>query len=469
MSEGGLRGMRVTRDAASRRSNDGTPGKASPPRRAGIGAVVSILAGCRGRDRVVACVHGRDGGIGRSNAGRGRQIGPKAGDKLAFRLVRRVTPTRETVGMSKRILVTGGAGFVGTHLVEHLVGRGDEVVVLDSLEPQVHLGQNPSSPTASRSSTATSATRGSSTKALEGVDAVVHLAAAVGVGQSMYEIERYVRTNTHRDGQRSSSASSQHRARPNGSSSPPRCRSTARASIAVPSTEASRPDCAPRSSCSPGSGSALPDVRAELAPVPDAREQAADPDIGLRDHEARPRGAMQVVGPPTASRPSPCASSTSTVQARRSRTRTPASRRSSRRGCSTTTRRSSSRTGSSRETSSTSATSSRRSCWRSSRTPRSVTRSMSAPDARSASDEVAELIASRLDKRDRARAARQRIAAGDIRHCFADPTRAEELLGFAAKVDSRTGCGELMDGSGRRRRRSRRRGRRRARCSKARA
>ena len=45
--------------------------------------------------------------------------------------------------MSKRILVTGGAGFVGTHLVAHLVDRGDDVVVVDSLEPQVHLGHEP--------------------------------------------------------------------------------------------------------------------------------------------------------------------------------------------------------------------------------------------------------------------------------------------------------------------------------------
>jgi dTDP-L-rhamnose 4-epimerase len=77
-----------------------------------------------------------------------------------------------------RTLVTGGAGFVGGHLVRELVARGDEVVVLDSLEPQVH------------------GDVACADRALRGVDRVVHLAAAVGVGQSMYEIARYTERNT---------------------------------------------------------------------------------------------------------------------------------------------------------------------------------------------------------------------------------------------------------------------------------
>jgi dTDP-L-rhamnose 4-epimerase len=98
--------------------------------------------------------------------------------------------------VSRRILVTGGAGFVGTHLVAHLVGRGDDVVVLDSLESQVHLGNEPTFPEGVQFIHGDVGDPVSANRALQGVDAVVHLAAAVGVGQSMYEIERYVRVNT---------------------------------------------------------------------------------------------------------------------------------------------------------------------------------------------------------------------------------------------------------------------------------
>jgi dTDP-L-rhamnose 4-epimerase len=95
-----------------------------------------------------------------------------------------------------RILVTGGAGFIGSHLVEHLVARGDDVVVVDSLEHQVHNGNEPA---LSRGATLITGDIGDlqvNDRALVGVDAVIHLAAAVGVGQSMYEIDRYVRQNT---------------------------------------------------------------------------------------------------------------------------------------------------------------------------------------------------------------------------------------------------------------------------------
>jgi dTDP-L-rhamnose 4-epimerase len=99
--------------------------------------------------------------------------------------------------MSRRVLVTGGAGFIGSHLVEHLVELGDEVVVLDSLEAQVHLGNEPRVPEGVLFIQGDVSDPVSVDRALDGVDAVVHLAAAVGVGQSMYEIERYVRANTH--------------------------------------------------------------------------------------------------------------------------------------------------------------------------------------------------------------------------------------------------------------------------------
>ena len=95
-----------------------------------------------------------------------------------------------------KTLVTGGAGFIGTHLVRELVARGDEVVVLDSLEEQVHGGCQPDLPDGVELIVGDVGDTASADRALEGVDRVVHLAAAVGVGQSMYEIARYTERNT---------------------------------------------------------------------------------------------------------------------------------------------------------------------------------------------------------------------------------------------------------------------------------
>lgn len=100
--------------------------------------------------------------------------------------------------MAERVLITGGAGFIGSFVAEALLARGDAVRVLDCLDPQVH------GPTRARPSYLApdvelhvgdvrdpAAVR----RALRGVDAVVHLAAAVGVGQSMYQVARYTATN----------------------------------------------------------------------------------------------------------------------------------------------------------------------------------------------------------------------------------------------------------------------------------
>ncbi|MFN0155235.1 MAG: NAD-dependent epimerase/dehydratase family protein [Gaiella sp.] len=95
-----------------------------------------------------------------------------------------------------RTLVTGGAGFIGTHLVNRLLDAGDEVVVLDSLEEQVHRGAPPTLSSEIEFVHADVGDRDAVTRSLRGVDRVAHLAAAVGVGQSMYEIARYTRTNT---------------------------------------------------------------------------------------------------------------------------------------------------------------------------------------------------------------------------------------------------------------------------------
>jgi len=93
------------------------------------------------------------------------------------------------------VLVTGGAGFIGSHLVDRLVADGRDVRVLDSLEPQVH-GDSEGHRNADASYIKGSVLdRTLVAPALEGVDAVVHLAAQVGVGQSMYDMARYVEEN----------------------------------------------------------------------------------------------------------------------------------------------------------------------------------------------------------------------------------------------------------------------------------
>ncbi len=95
------------------------------------------------------------------------------------------------------VLVTGGAGFIGSHLVDALAERGHRVRVLDALVSQVH-GEN-AAPAYLNSEAEFIAgdvcDREAVDRALEGIDVVFHEAAEVGVGQSMYEIHRYVRAN----------------------------------------------------------------------------------------------------------------------------------------------------------------------------------------------------------------------------------------------------------------------------------
>jgi dTDP-L-rhamnose 4-epimerase len=99
--------------------------------------------------------------------------------------------------MSDTVLVTGGAGFIGSHVVERLLAEGRQVRVLDSLVPQVHGARGPRYvPDAAEFILADVCDRDAMRAALTGVTTVVHLAAEVGVGQSMYEISRYVDANT---------------------------------------------------------------------------------------------------------------------------------------------------------------------------------------------------------------------------------------------------------------------------------
>ena len=96
-----------------------------------------------------------------------------------------------------KVLVTGGAGFIGSHLVDGLLREGHDVRVLDALELQVHpTGDWPDYLAETERIRGDVRDREVVTRALDGIDAVSHQAAVVGVGQSMYEIERYVSANS---------------------------------------------------------------------------------------------------------------------------------------------------------------------------------------------------------------------------------------------------------------------------------
>lgn len=98
-----------------------------------------------------------------------------------------------------KVLVTGGAGFIGSHTADLLIERGYHVTILDNLEPQVH-GKERKLPDYINKNAVfiygDVLNRELLTKTIREVDAIIHLAAMVGVGQSMYQIERYVDVNT---------------------------------------------------------------------------------------------------------------------------------------------------------------------------------------------------------------------------------------------------------------------------------
>ncbi len=100
--------------------------------------------------------------------------------------------------MSKQILITGGAGFIGSHLADELLKSGYRVRALDNLSPQVHGagGQRPEYLDPEVELQVGDVRNPEAVKrALEGVDAVYHYAAMVGVGQSMFEVAEYVEVN----------------------------------------------------------------------------------------------------------------------------------------------------------------------------------------------------------------------------------------------------------------------------------
>src|SRR5512134_3696143 len=95
-----------------------------------------------------------------------------------------------------RVLITGGAGFIGSFLVDRLLSLGQEVRVLDSLDQQVHPRGRPAYfPLEAELLVADIRDRTRCAEALADVDVVVHAAAAVGVAQSLYRVEHYVDVN----------------------------------------------------------------------------------------------------------------------------------------------------------------------------------------------------------------------------------------------------------------------------------
>ncbi len=99
--------------------------------------------------------------------------------------------------MSKKVLITGGAGFVGSHVADELLRQGHEVRIFDNLAPQVHHHGWPDYLADDLERMHGDMRDLDAVKrAVMGVDVVFHFAAAVGVGQSMYEISQYMGSNT---------------------------------------------------------------------------------------------------------------------------------------------------------------------------------------------------------------------------------------------------------------------------------
>jgi dTDP-L-rhamnose 4-epimerase len=98
----------------------------------------------------------------------------------------------------RNVLITGGAGFIGSHLADELLLHGYRVRALDNLTPQVH-GEGRRRPSYLAKEVELHVgdvrDRGDVAKAVAGMDAVFPFAAAVGVGQSMYDVEHYTSVN----------------------------------------------------------------------------------------------------------------------------------------------------------------------------------------------------------------------------------------------------------------------------------
>ena len=100
--------------------------------------------------------------------------------------------------MAKKVLVTGGAGFIGSHTVDELIAQGYSVRVYDNLNLQVH-GDRAEKPDFLHPDAefikGDVRDRDHLHQSIKDVDLIIHDAAEVGVGQSMYSIDQYISTN----------------------------------------------------------------------------------------------------------------------------------------------------------------------------------------------------------------------------------------------------------------------------------
>ena len=100
--------------------------------------------------------------------------------------------------MNKKILITGGAGFIGSNLAKKLIEKGEEVTILDNLSPQIH-GENYKIPKYLKENVnfikGDVRSKDNWRKAIQRQDIIIHLAAETGTGQSMYEISKYSEVN----------------------------------------------------------------------------------------------------------------------------------------------------------------------------------------------------------------------------------------------------------------------------------
>ncbi len=106
---------------------------------------------------------------------------------------RRRSPAVESLIM--RVLLTGGAGFIGRHVLRELLARGHEVRVLDSLRPDVHAGGKTGPLDGAELQVADVREPAAVERALHGVDAVLHLAAKVGLGVDVGDLPDYASSN----------------------------------------------------------------------------------------------------------------------------------------------------------------------------------------------------------------------------------------------------------------------------------